>query len=133
MYYTAVASPRVCCATILIHIFTAASSELTHAWLRFNMLVLLLLLLLLLLVVCATVCGSEAPCGSASGSLWLCARHCAAVHLVVYVWQCARQCAAVRHCAAVCNSMRQFVWQFVVVRTVMCEHHCVHCAQQCAW
>jgi len=24
------------------------------------------------------------------------------------------------------------VWQCVVVRTVMCEHHCVHCAQQCA-
>ena len=74
MYYTAVASPRVCCARILIHILTAASSELTRAWLRFNM---LLLLLLLLLLVCATVCGSAALCGSASGSLWLCARQCA--------------------------------------------------------
>jgi len=112
MYYTAVASPCVCCARILIHILTAASSELTCAWLHFNM---LLLLLLLLLLVCATVCGSAAPCGSASGSLWLCARQCAAVHLVVYVWQCARQCAAVRHCAAVRNSMRQCVRQCAVV------------------
>jgi len=74
MYYTAVASPCVCCATILIHVLTAASSELARARLRFVMLVLLLLLLLL---VCATVCGSAALCGSASGSLWLCARQCA--------------------------------------------------------
>ena len=62
MYYPAVASPRVCCATIRIHILTAASNDLTRARLRFNMLVLLLLLLSLLLLVCATVCGSAALC-----------------------------------------------------------------------
>jgi hypothetical protein len=63
---------------ILLHILTAASSELARARLRFNMIVLLLLLLsLLLLLVCATVCGSAALCGSASGGLWLCARQCA--------------------------------------------------------
>jgi hypothetical protein len=78
MYQNAVASPGVCCATILIHILTAVSSELAHARLRFNMLVLLLLLL-----VCATVCGSAALCGSASGSLWQCARQCAAVRVAV--------------------------------------------------
>jgi hypothetical protein len=77
MYYTAVASLRVCCATIIIHILTTGSSELARARLRFKMLVLLLLLLSLVILVCTTVCGSAALCGSASGSLWLCARQCA--------------------------------------------------------
>jgi hypothetical protein len=83
MYYTAVASPLVCCATIIIYILTAASSELANARLRFNMLVLSLLLLSLLLVVCATVCSSAALCGSASGSLWQCARSVLAVRAAV--------------------------------------------------
>jgi hypothetical protein len=30
------------------------------------------------------------------------------------------------------GSVRGSVRQYVAVRTVMCEHHCVHCAQQCA-
>ena len=117
MYYTAVASPRVCCATIIIHTLTAASSELARARLRFNMLVLLLLLLLLLVVVvCATVCGSAELCGRASGSV-LAVR--AAVCNSKCTWSCmygsARGSVRHRHCAAVRNSMRQCVRQYAAV------------------
>jgi len=113
MYYTAVASPRVCCATILIHKLTAASgSELARARLRFNMLVLLLLLLLLLLV-CATVCGSAALCGSASGSVL-------AMRAAVCGSALGRVCMAVRAavcgCAALCGSAQQFA----AVRATLC-------------
>ena len=54
-------------------------------------------------------------CGSALGSVWECARQCAAL----------RQCGSVRQCAAVCGSVRQCgsaavrVWQCAVVRQCM--------------
>jgi len=43
-----------------------------------------------------------------------------------------RLCGIVRQCATVCGSACGSMRQCVVVRTVMCEHHCVHYAQQCA-
>jgi|AntAceMinimDraft_11_1070367.scaffolds.fasta_scaffold639828_1 hypothetical protein len=53
---------------ILLHILTAASSELARARLRFNMLVLFLLLLLLLLLV-GGAAVRVAVCGCAHGSV----------------------------------------------------------------
>jgi hypothetical protein len=90
MYYTAVASPRVCCATIIIHILTAASSELARARLRFIIIVIVIIIII-------SMCDSVRQCSAVRQCEWQfvavrtavcsqCARHCVTVHLVVYVW-----------------------------------------------
>jgi hypothetical protein len=77
----------------------------------------------------AAVSGSEAVCGSASGSvyvavrtavfsMWQCERQYAAVRQCARgsVLQCAAVCGSVRQCAAVCGSVRQCaalrVWHY---------------------
>ena len=100
MYYTAVASPRVCCATIRIHVLTAASSELARARLRFCY--------ACIIIVIISMCDSVRQCSTVRQGEWqfvaVRTAVCSSALAVVYVWQCARQCAAVRHCATVCGS-----------------------------
>ena len=50
MYYAAVASPRVCCATIRIHVLTAASSELARAWLRFCYACIIVIVIVIIII-----------------------------------------------------------------------------------
>ena len=113
MYYTAVASPRVCCATILIHVLTAASSELARARLRFCY------ACIIIVIVIISMCDSVRQCSTVRQCEWqfvaVRTAVCGSALAVVYVWQCARQCAAVRHCAAVRNSLRQCVRQCAAV------------------
>jgi hypothetical protein len=57
--------------------------------------------------------GSAAVCGSASGSVWQCARRqCAAVRLVVY--GSARGSVRLYGSAAVCGSVRQCAWLLII-------------------
>jgi hypothetical protein len=53
-------------------------------------------------------------CGSAHGSVWQCARQCAAESAHGSVWQCAQQCVAVR--TVVCA---QYARQYAAVRLVV--------------
>jgi hypothetical protein len=61
-----------------------------------------------------------AVCGSVLGSVWQCARQCAAVRQCGSVRQCAQLCVAVR--AAVCGSALGSVWQcalHIIMHTVV--------------
>jgi hypothetical protein len=115
MYYPAVASPRVRCATIRIHILTAASRELARAQLRFCYACVIIVIVIIII----TMCDSVRHCSTVRQGEWqfVAVRMavCSSALAVVYVRQCMWQCAAVRHCAAVRNSLRQCVRQYAAV------------------
>jgi len=64
MYYTAVASPRVCCATIQIHVLTAAS-------LRSRSVTLLLCLyFFIIVIIIISMCNSVRHCSTVQQGEW---------------------------------------------------------------
>ena len=115
MYYTAVTSPRVCCAIYDNNSYINCSEQQAHSrsvTLKYACIIIVIVIIISSSMNCAKVCGSAALCGCASGSMLA---ESARSSVQQRTWACMYGSArgSVRLCGVVRQSVRNSVQQCV--------------------